>query len=186
MDIEFTKEELSFCLEQGNKRNKEKKKQLGRSGWKSEITHVLGILGEFALQKYLNAQVNFELYGAKGDEGKQDATLNGRPILCKTVCKAKDLWLPQYSVEKNDENTIIIVIKVEENTGLYLQKCSENKEDTDPSKLKLRFLGWCEINEVIKYGTINKSFYFQRNRDPKEICIVNSFNILKPIEDLSA
>lgn len=185
MKIELTKDELDYCINQALMRNSGKKTQDSRSGWSSRDRHVFGYLGEYILSK-LGFNMDFEIYGTKGDNGRPDGTYTINkveyPVHCKTVIKAQKVWLPKPYVDEAPDNTIVGVLEIQEDTAKYIKEYISlqefEKSKFYKNNVSVSVKGFILNSEVKERGEEVKTFFY-KSKNPKDICYTIAFSELK-------
>jgi hypothetical protein len=180
--ISFTEADMDFCVDMGVRRNEAKKNQTLSRGWPSRVKHIMGVIGEYADERYLNATMDWKIYGTRGDRSRPDGVLpDGRRILSKSVGRRDigSIWVPMDCLEKASAEDVVIafqVIPVEQSFSTYLY--------TD-----LGFLGWLPVADFIKQGRRSDKHYEAMESIPgkkltKDICWVTGKSKLRSISEL--
>jgi len=178
--VEFTAEDTEFCVQMGQKRNSTKKNQTFSRGWPPEVKHIMGVHSEYADYKFLHAEMDWNLYGNKGDKSKPDGVLpDGRRIISKAVGRHDlDIWIPRVCLDKANPTDVVVAFQVipmlKDNTYVY----------TD-----LGFLGWLSVQDFIDLGEENKKHFYAAKSLPgkrldRDICWVTSRFKLRGVDML--
>lgn len=191
--IEFTSDEIKFCRQQSKDRLAGKWNKSRKSGWNPETIHLFGILGEFILDKYLGAAVDYNIYGANGDGNNPDAVIKRLdeqgnkveiPIFCKTAVKVDNLWCSRVIVQNCTDNAISVLIKIPETLGEYLNNCVDNETEIKPEFVQgIEFVGWIYTKNIEQIGKLNHNQYY-KTKNYKDVCYVTQASDLRPITEL--
>lgn len=167
--ITLNLEDVKICIEQGQARNSTKKDQSYSRGHTSEEKHIMGMIGEYACEKYLGAIIDWELYGRLGDKGRPDCTLpDGRKAQIKSVGSIRTLNVcyPVIQMIKTNPNDLCIALQV---------------IASDLSKTA--FIGYLTVGEFGEFGRSNDEWYLKSNRPVDSLWAVPKTKF-RPIEDL--
>jgi hypothetical protein len=197
--IEFTEEDIKFCVDMAIKRNKPKTNQTISRGWPPLIKHVMGVYAEYACQKYLNATMDWNLYGKRGDRSKPDGVLpDGRKLIVKSVALPKSIWIPKDCLDNASSSDVVVAVQVIPTvckTTVPSMNATPSPSETHPVIIQgytfqdIKFLGWLPVKEFLKLGSINNKHYEAAESVPgiklrRDICWVTPKSALWDIRSL--
>ena len=180
--VEFSEEEIDFCVEMGVRRNEAKRNQTVSRGWPPRVKHIMGVYAEYACQKYLNATMDWEVYGKRGDSSRPDGILpDGRSLVVKSVGRSDlgGIWIPKVCLDAAGSSDVVVafqVIPVEQSFSTYFYG-------------SLGFLGWKSVENFLEQGKENRKHYDAQESLPgrklsRDICWVLEKSRLNAVEML--
>lgn len=112
----FTEEEESKITMKGMERN------AGKTFKGKDETHIIGIGGEYVIQKLLGGTLDEECHGKHGDGNSPDnILLNGTRVYCKTLIgEHRQCFLPVKCLltVENPKKDIVIITRYDDSNGV--------------------------------------------------------------------